>query len=320
METSQISRACGADPQRTAAAWTPPALPSSIPQGDMPGDKIVIGEEHIRKANTLYPALLPLLAGCTNPSGRTVITVCGGSGVGKSEIASILAYYLRAQGIGSYVLSGDNYPRRIPRENDAERLRVYRVGGLRGLIAGGCYDAERAAALMSLQKDGSDADPASVSRYPWLSVYQRSGAARLGEYLGSSLEQDFDELSGIVAQFKQGAQSLWLKRMGRETTELWYDQVDMRGVSVLLIEWTHGNSDHYDGVDIPILLNSTPAETLAHRRARNRDGATDSPFTTLVLQLEQRLLETQAHKAKLILSKSGELLSYAQYRSLMAQQ
>ena len=88
----------------------------------------------------------------------------------------------------------------------------------------------------------------------------------------------------------------------------------------MIIEWTHGNSDHYAGVDIPILLNSTPAETLAHRRARNRDGATDSPFTTLVLQLEQRLLESQAHKAKLILSKSGELLTYAQYRSLMAQQ
>lgn len=159
-----------------------------------------------------------------------------------------------------------------------------------------------------------------MARYPWLSVYQQAGAARLGEYLGSSQEQDFDELGGIVAEFKQGAHALWLKRMGRKPTELWYDQVDMHGVDVMIIEWTHGNSDHFAGVDIPILLNSTPAETLAHRRARNRDGATDSPFTTLVLQLEQRLLESQAHKAKLILSKSGELLTYAQYRSLMAQQ
>ena len=320
MDTNQVWRAGAACPHLPAAEWTPPALPAVIPQGDMPGDRIVIGEEHIRKANTLFPALLPLLAACENPSGRAVVTVCGGSGVGKSEIASILAYYLRAEGIGSYVLSGDNYPRRIPRENDAERLRVYRVGGLRGLIASGCYDAERSRTLIALQKAGCDADSASTARHPWLSIYQHAGAARLGEYLGSSQEQDFDELSGIVAQFKQGAQTLWLKRMGRETTDLWYDAVDMRGVDVLLIEWTHGNSDHYTGVDIPILLNSTPAETLAHRRARNRDGATDSPFTTLVLQLEQRLLEAQAHKAKLILSKSGELLTYAQYRSLMAQQ
>ena len=44
--------------------------------------------------------------------------------------------------------------------------------------------------------------------------------------------------------------------------------------------------DRYEGVDIPVLLNSTPAETLAHRQARNRDGRADSPFTTMVLELE----------------------------------
>ena len=114
MDTNHVRRAGAACPHLPAAEWTPPALPAVIPQGDMPGDRIVIGEEHIRKANTLFPALLPLLAACENPSGRAVVTVCGGSGVGKSEIASILAYYLRAEGIGSYVLSGDNYPRRIP--------------------------------------------------------------------------------------------------------------------------------------------------------------------------------------------------------------
>ena len=30
-------------------------------------------------------------------------------------------------GVGAYVMSGDNYPRRIPRDNDAERLRTYRA-------------------------------------------------------------------------------------------------------------------------------------------------------------------------------------------------
>jgi hypothetical protein len=109
-----------------------------------------------------------------------------------------------------------------------------------------------------------------------------------------------------------------LKRMGREETELWYDDVDFSNINVLIIEWTHGNSDGYQGVDIPILLNSTPQETLEHRRSRNRDGKTDSPFTTMVLEIEQELLVSQAAKAKLIISKSGELLSYDEYRLLMA--
>ena len=108
--------------------------------------------------------------------------------------------------------------------------------------------------------------------------------------------------------------------MGRETTELWYETVDFSAVRVLIVEWTHGNSDYLDGIDFPVLLNSTPQETLAHRRARNRDGKTDSAFTTMVLEIEQQKLEAQAHKAELILSKQGEVLSWREYRRRMAEE
>jgi len=96
--------------------------------------------------------------------------------------------------------------------------------------------------------------------------------------------------------------------------------VDFRGVGILLIEWTHANSDHLHGVDVPILLNSTPSETLAHRKARHRDGGTDSAFTTMVLELEQRMLEMQAGKAGLIVSKACEVLDYRAYRRTMAEE
>jgi hypothetical protein len=105
--------------------------------------------------------------------------------------------------------------------------------------------------------------------------------------------------------------------MGRVPSALWYDEVDFSGISILIIEWTHGNSDNYTGVDIPILLNSTPEETLAHRRSRNRDGSVDSPFTTMVLNMEQDMLKNQAHKAKIILTKSGEIISYDTFKEIM---
>ena len=221
-------------------------------------------------------------------------------------------------GVGSYTLSGDNYPHRIPRDNDAERLRVFREGGLRGLIAAGVYTREIVDTLRELWTRDTDAQADVAEDYPWLAVYQRAGRRSLGEYLGTEKEIDFRQVSDIIARFKQGEDSLPLKRMGRETTELWYDLVDVRQVRVLVIEWTHGNSDFIEGVDIPVLLNSTPAETLAHRRARNRDGKTDSAFTTMVLELEQQKLDAQAHKAKLILSKAGELMDYREYRRRMA--
>ena len=309
------------DLERLTAPWQEPALSGTIAQGDMPGDKICITEEHIQKARTIYPVLRELVARQLGESayGRAVITVCGGSGVGKSEIASLISYYLNAEGVGAYTLSGDNYPRRYPEQNDAERRRVFHDGGLKGLVANGMYRPEQAQALRELWREDGDAAPANVSRYPWLAVYQQAGRNALRGYLGTEKEIDFDQVGHIVSDFKQGAPTLYLKRMGRTPTELWYDAVDMTGKSVLVIEWTHGNSDWYEGVDIPVLLNSTPAETLAHRQARNRDGRADIPFTTMVLELEQQMLKAQAHKAKLILSKAGEIMTYEQYTRLMAQ-
>lgn len=300
--------------------WGPPALPDSIPQGDMPGDRIKISSDHINKANIIFPKLLKLLLPVfeSSPCSRAVVTVCGGSGVGKSEVASLLSFYLNSLGIGSYTLSGDNYPHHIPKYNDAERLRIFRCGGIKALLTGGLYQREVKDILRELQLADEDSNPAQLSRHPWLAAYQRGGRSALKSYLGTDKELDFNELTNIVSLFKNGASAIMLKRMGREETELWYDKVDFSSINVLIIEWTHGNSDGYQGVDIPILLNSTPQETLEHRRSRNRDGKTDSPFTTMVLEIEQELLVSQAAKAKLIISKSGELLSYNEYRLLMA--
>lgn len=301
--------------------WQPPELPQGIPHGDMPGDRIVINESHIAKANVIFPALASQLADAlkTSAARRAVVSVCGGSGVGKSEIASLLSFYLRDQGFGAYTLSGDNYPHRIPLYNDAERLRVFRTSGIRGLLAAGEYDARTAQTLEALMRRGKDSDPSEREAYPWLETFQRAGREGLGGYLGTQNEIDFAELSGILARFHSGADALWLKRMGREESALWYERVDFHTVSVLVVEWTHGNSDLLNGVDIPVFLHSTPKETLEHRRLRARDGAPDSPFTTMVLEIEQGMLRAQAHKAKIIVSKNGELLTREQYRLMEAE-
>ncbi len=295
-----------------------PELPETIPHGDMPGDKICVGEDHILKAQAIYPVLREKMNDLQQ--NRCIIAVCGGSGVGKSEIASVLAYYLREAGIGTYVLSGDNYPRRIPRDNDIERVRVYRQGGLQGLVMQDLLTPQISRQLRQLWEEDKDADPAGAQENAWLKVYQRSGRRALTGYLGTPNEINFGEVSDILARFHQGETEIYLKRMGRETTELWYEKVDFSETKVLIVEWTHGNSEFLEGIDIPVLLNSTPAETLAHRRARNRDGKTDSAFTSLVLDIEQKKLEAQAYKAGIILSKQGQLLSFADYRLLMAKE
>lgn len=293
-----------------------PTIPNDIPHGDMPGDKVIIGAEHESKAQIIFNRLQEIIP--LHQRERYVIAVCGGSGVGKSEIASVLAYYLNSSGIGAYVLSGDNYPHRIPRDNDIERLRVFREGGVRGLAAQGVLTKEITVKLRTLWEQEGDADEKAATEYPWLRIYLRAGKRALTGYLGTENEIGFNELSDILGRFHQGENSIYLRRLGRQPEELWYDKVDFTGIRVLIVEWTHGNNDCLEGVDVPVLLNSTPSETLAHRRSRNRDGKTDSAFTSIVLEIEQRKLEAQAHKARIIISKQGQELTYAEYRQLMA--
>lgn len=285
---------------------------SEIPQGDVPGEKVGIMEEQVTKAKCLFEEIkkqLPAVLSA-NPYQRAVVAVCGGSGVGKTGIASLLAYYFRRAGIGCYILSGDNYPYRIPEYNDAERLRIYREQGIKGMIEDGTYSPEHFLQVQKWQKAESDADTEHVKEASWFASYLNGGKKGLEEYLGTDREINFAEVEAIVSAFKDGAEEIWLRRMGREETELWYECADFKGTHILLIEWTHGNSDYYKGVDFPVLLDSTPEETLAYRKARNRDSNTDSPFTTMVLMIEQELLKRQAGKAKLIMAKSGELLKH----------
>ena len=66
-------------------------------------------------------------------------------------------------------------------------------------------------------------------------------------------------------------------------------------------------------MDIPIYLDSTPQETLQSRLERNRDQWIDTPFTMMVLDIEQKMLKKQAEKAKLIVTRDGTVLDRKEY-------
>ena len=292
--------------------WQAPELSPDMPHGDMPGDKIKIDDGHIQKATTIFPLLIKELK--KENKDKVVVSVFGGSGVGKSEIASLLTYYLQSAGIGAYVLSGDNYPRRIPLYNDAERFSIFRAAGLRGLLKDKLYSKDVQTVLDELWKSETDPDPKQVAAYPWLASYQKAGRSALKGYLGTEKEQDYEEINEIIDAFKKGEEKIYLKRMGRNEEERWYDAIDFSNISVLVIEWTHGGNKALNGIDIPILLNSTPEETREHRTLRARDGKTDSAFTTMVLEIEQEELDDRAPYAKIIIAKSGEVLDPQSFR------
>ncbi|MBO4905353.1 MAG: sucrose phosphorylase [Lachnospiraceae bacterium] len=235
-------------------------IPANIPTGDMPGDKIIITPGAIKMAGLIFPRLYEEYEKLGKD--RCVISVYGGSGSGKSSISSVLAYMFSLAGIRNRIISGDNYPRRIPSENDAERLSRYNAGGVEALAS----------------------------------------------YIGSPEEIDFDEINGILEDYVHGSKELTLKRMGRDEGSISHEKVDVSDTQLLIIEWTHGNSVYLKHIDIPVFLSSTPEETLANRVSRGRDPEADSPFVALVLDIEQKLLLSQAGTATLIAQNDGTVI------------
>jgi alpha-galactosidase len=305
----------------TDSEWNPPKIDlSSVKTGDMPGDKIKINQSHIEKANIIFPHLLQKLESLNGQ--RLVVSVYGGSGSGKSEIGSVLGYYCNQQNFTAYILSGDNYPFRIPKFNDWERLSVFRNAGLRALAQNKQFSNDWMIKLHQKWPDMEDINPKSFSdeESAWMKAYFNAGKEALASYLGTEKETDFPMVNHIIQLFKAGENQINLKRMGRTTDDIRYEAVDFSDVQVLIIEWTHGNNQLLDGVDFPIFLFSTPAETLAHRLARARDKNTDTPLISLVLEIEQEKLISQAGNAKLIISKNGELISLAELHNRLKEQ
>lgn len=193
--------------------------------------------------------------------GRAILSLYGGSGAGKTWISKELAEYLEAEGFHVFILAGDHYPHRIPRQNDAERRRVYECDGSKGLE----------------------------------------------KYLGTDKEIDYDAVNQVITSFRERKSQINIRYIDSEKEKIYEKNEDFSEIDILLIEWTHGNNERLKYIDIPIYLRSTPEETLRYRMERNRDADIDSPFTALVLKIEQKLLEQQISRAKIIMNLSGEL-------------
>lgn len=266
-----------------------------------------IAEIQRENADKLFPLLLCRVREFPKEE-KKVIVVSGGSGAGKTGMAWLLKQRFDERGIPALIISGDNYPRRVPFHNDAERVSVFRLAGMDALLLKHLYTASVCDALKTLQAENLDADESLAVRYPWLEVYQKSGDAALADYLGTEKELLFSEVSSVLSAFKRKEPVLWLRQMGRQAHEIWYEQMNVSDKEVLILEWTHGNSALLRGTDVSVVLKSTPEQTLENRKRRNRDKGIDSPFVARVLRIEQEKIETGLQKADLIQDMQGNLI------------
>ena len=185
-------------------SWQFPAPVEDMPHSDMPGDKVIISDALLPHAQKIFRLLVKMMA--EKNDEKYVISIFGGSGSGKSVTTSLLTYYLNNAGIKTYALAGDNYPRRIPMYNDAERLSIFRSEGLKGLLKENAYSKDAQAVLDDLWKKEIDSDPKEAEQYPWLAIYQKYGREGLKGYLGEDKEQDYSQINWILNAFKEGAE------------------------------------------------------------------------------------------------------------------
>lgn len=138
-------------------------------------------------------------------------------------------------------------------------------------------------------------------------IFDEKGTEGLEEYLGTPNEIEFDAVNQVIEEFKSGATSISLKKMGRAEGEISYEDADFRDIQVLLIEWTHGGSEFLSGVDLPVYIYSTPEDTLHRRVKRNRDENTASELIKTVLDIEQKKLQNQSRNAKIVIGRDGDI-------------
>ena len=92
----------------------------------MRGDKVIVGEEHVRAARGIVGLFLPLIQ---NAPRRFVISIAGESGSGKSEIASALQQRLEREDVRSVIIQQDDYFVYPPKSNAAmRRVDINHVG------------------------------------------------------------------------------------------------------------------------------------------------------------------------------------------------
>lgn len=262
-----------------------------------------LAQEQIRNAERLFPLIRKKTE--ERKEKKTVISVSGGSGVGKTGMAFLLQNMFEKQGKKSLIISGDNYPHRIPMYNDAERIARFRMSGLNGLITERLYTDEVKEKLLELQKAGRDAEEQEDMQ--WLSIYQKYGDKALTDYLGTDQELDYEAISNLLMQFHGETSQLLPRHMGRTPDDIWYDRRDVSDTDILILEWTHGNSAYLQGVDVSVVLISTPEETLENRKKRNRDTAIDSPFVARVLRIEQKKINDGLDRADIIQDMHGRI-------------
>lgn len=293
----------------------------SIPGGDMPGDTLDLNEATIASAKKLFSSVKESIAKNigNNPYGRTIISIAGGSGSGKTCLSALLTHFLNASNVGAYTISGDNYPHMIPVENDASRLRVFRHNGVRAVVDARLGSPEVFGEIRDFQKKENETGHVNPVDKPWYPVYISGGKAALNRHLGTPHEQNYNEINDVLNAFRDGAETIWLRRMGRDNTAFWYEEKNFSDVSVLILEWTHGLSQFITGVDIPIFLNTTPEETYADRKRRGRDGNTDTDLIKAVVEIEQRQLLNEVSRARVIASRSGDVMTYEDWKKLMGE-
>ncbi len=112
----------------TGALLTEVGIPLPAPQTEY--ESYQISFQEMESVEELYRVMKNYVK---SGKERKVISLFGGSGCGKTTMACVLSQCFANDGINCYVLSGDHYPKRIPMDNDRERLKIFEEKGEQGL-------------------------------------------------------------------------------------------------------------------------------------------------------------------------------------------
>ena len=189
------------------------------------------------------------------------------------------------------------------RIKDKENVYIISIAG-----ESGCGKTETGKALVKeLGQNGVSALLLGQDHYFFLPPKANDARRKKDpEWLGPHKEVNLELLNINLYDAINGANSIIIPRIDYDSNAETFENINIAGVKVIIIEGTYTSLLKY--VDTKIFIDEDYKETLKYRKLRNRGNEVNDPFVEGILETEHKIIAGHKYLADIIITKEYDVI------------
>jgi uridine kinase len=125
-------------------------------------------------------------------------------------------------------------------------------------------------------------------------------------WLGPHIEVNLGELNRNLKDAVEGKNEIIKPLIDYGSTEIEQEKTSLKKVKVVIAEGTY--TSLLRNIDTKIFIMRTRADTLEHRRKRNRGSEVDDPFIENILEMEHKIIAGHRYLADFIINQEYKVV------------